>query len=500
MVNSHRRRDRVRVGVVRTAEPSYPTKCPYSPSVAYPEYPFAGNISSEPNYVYQGLRRLFFELGFDKKRWRTPDWNPLGHIIRPGMTVVIKPNCVLSRHAAGKDIFSIITHPSVLRAVADYSWIALKGDGTIVIADAPQYNCDYAELMQAAKLDVVCDFYARFSGAEVEFRDLRNYWSKGRHFPSMIRELAGDPQGVTRVNLGKKSALYAHPHPERLYGAVYHRNETISHHTGEKQEYEISGTILGADVVISVPKMKVHKKVGVTLNIKGLVGICTNKNCCVHYTLGSPSEGGDQYPEGLFTPMEGALIRTERWMYDHLLAPRSIPLEYLHRALYWLHNNSTRRLGIKVAEEKRLLDAGNWHGNDSAWRMAVDLLKIICFSDSNGRLHDSPQRRLLSIVDGVIGGENNGPLVPDPKPVGILVSGENLLAVDIVVTRLMGFDCAKIKQFSILNDAEFDFGLRGVHDIEVVSDDQAIRTCLADGTDKLFSFRPHPGWIGHIEI
>ena len=27
-------------------------------------------------------------------------------------------------------------------------------------------------------------------------------------------------------------------------------------------------------------------------------------------------------------------------------------------------------LGIRVGEDKRLLNAGNWHGNDSAWRMA----------------------------------------------------------------------------------------------------------------------------------
>ena len=42
--------------------------------------------------------------------------------------------------------------------------------------------------------------------------------------------------------------------------------------------------------------------------------------------------------------------------------------------------------------------------------------------------------------------------------------------------------------------------MRRVEDIEVVFDDEAIRQCLADKTDKLFSFKPHLGWVGHIEI
>ena len=73
-------------------------------------------------------------------------------------------------------------------------------------------------------------------------------------------------------------------------------------------------------------------------------------------------------------------------MYDHLLAPRRKALEYLHRSIYWLHNHTTKLLGLKVDERKRLLDAGNWYGNDSAWRMAVDLMKVFLFADRHGIL------------------------------------------------------------------------------------------------------------------
>jgi hypothetical protein len=286
-----------------------------------------------------------------------------------------------------------------------------------------------------------------------------------------------------------------------LYGAVYHRDETVAHHHGELHEYEVSATIMKADVVVSVPKLKVHKKVGVTLNAKGLVGICTNKNYLVHYRITPPSEGGDQYPDGLLSPLEGSLIRTERWMYDHLLAPRKRVLEYLHRSVYWLHNHTTRRLGIKVDEAKRQLDAGNWYGNDSAWRMAVDLMRAFHFADQRGGLQAVQQRRAFSVVDGVIGGDRNGPLMPDPVPAGVLLAGENLLAVDLVATRLMGFDPLKVRMYQfLLEDPMFDFGLHGLSDIRVLSPEPSWAGCLQDAASRFFDFAPHPGWVGHLEI
>ena len=490
-----------RVGVVRLDRAAYPAKAPYHPSSAYPEYPFGTALAAEPNLVYEGVRRLLRGLGLDADGFGTAAWNPFQRLIEPGMTVVLKPNFVHSRHPDGKDLYSTITHPSVLRAVMDYCWIALQGKGRIVVADAPQYNCNYSELLAQTGLDPVCGFYGSYGGPEVGHYDLRPYWSAQRHFPSQVRPLPGDPQGRITVDLGRDSALYGKSGEENLYGAVYHRSETAAHHSDETHSYEISSTVLNADVVISVPKLKIHKKVGVTLNVKGLVGIATNKNTIVHYTLGSPKRGGDQYPDGLFTPTEEFLIRTERWMYDHLLAPRIRLLEMIHRSIYWLHNHSTRRLGLKVAEHKRLLDAGNWYGNDSAWRMAVDLLRIFYFADRNGTIHDTVQRRMFSIVDGVIGGEGNGPLNPDPHPSAMLIGGENLLAVDLVATRLMGFDPMQLKMYSrALGDPRHSFGLRSVGEIEVSSDDPQVPGCMMDSSSRFLRYRPHPGWVGHIEV
>src|SRR5690606_12091736 len=88
--------------------------------------------------------------------------------------------------------------------------------------------------------------------------------------------------------------------------------------------------------------------------------------------------------------------------------------------------------------------SGNWHGNDTTWRMCLDLNRILLYADADGRWHETPARRFFSLVDGVIAGEGNGPLDPTPKPVGVIVAGFNPVAVDMTCARLMGFDYRKI--------------------------------------------------------
>jgi hypothetical protein len=50
-----------------------------------------------------------------------------------------------------------------------------------------------------------------------------------------------------------------------------------------------------ADVFINLHKMNVHKKTGVTLNLKNLVGINVDKNWLPHHSEGYPRNGGDQF-------------------------------------------------------------------------------------------------------------------------------------------------------------------------------------------------------------
>ncbi|RMH36887.1 MAG: DUF362 domain-containing protein [Nitrospirae bacterium] len=54
----------------------------------------------------------------------------------------------------------------------------------------------------------------------------------------------------------------------------------------------------------------------------------------------------------------------------------------------------------------------------------------------------------FAIVDGIVGMEGDGPLMGTPKPLGVLVMGRNLPAVDATCARLMGIDPYKIGYLS----------------------------------------------------
>lgn len=482
--------------------PAYNSVPPFHPDIRFPESRFP-EVSTAANWPYRLLRRLFFDLDLDREKFGTPEWNPLGGHIKPGQTVLLKPNYVLSFNAGGDDIFSVITHPSILRALVDYAFIALNGEGRIIIADVPQMDCDWDELMRIQRLDAIQEFYAKKFGFKIEVYDCRNFAVIDHTKPPLTenrKKLPGDPAGSVVINLGKRSQFYGLPN-QNYYGADYNREETISHHHGEVQEYCVSKTMLSADVFLSVPKMKTHKKVGVTLNLKGLVGINTNKNYLVHYRLGTPKDGGDQIPDSR-AGKDRALVKMQRWAYDRFLAKQSKTGDSIYNSLRAVYR-ATLKPFVRVSDETYVLDAGNWHGNDSAWRMTADLARILFYADANGQMHDSPQRKLFCLVDGIIGGERMGPLEPTARRSGCLIAGNHPFAVDLVTTRLMGLNPRKIRQFDGGLKDVGAFGLDGFPGIQIRHDGELIDGArFFDASDRTpyFKFAPHPGWVGEIEI
>ncbi len=243
-----------------------------------------------------------------------------------------------------------------------------------------------------------------------------------------------------------------------------------------------------------------HKKVGVTLNLKGLVGVNTTKNYLVHSRVGTPRDGGDQLPDSL-PGTQRALRRGLRLINDFVVArqsPRSDAVTKILRRIYRM----TLRPFVRASPVSLDLDGGNWHGNDSAWRMTSDLAHIFYFADVHGVVHDTQQRRMFSIIDGIVGGEGKGPLEPTAHRAGCIIIGENLLAVDLVATRLMGFDPRRVKQFSVLYERQRNFGVRAFEEISVKLDGMEMPGAMffdQAWTAPLLGFLPHPGWIGQIE-
>jgi len=127
--------------------------------------------------------------------------------------------------------------------------------------------------------------------------------------------------------------------------------------------------------------------------------------------------------------------------------------------------------------------------------MCLDLNQIVLFADSNGQLHDTPQRKYFSVVDGIIAGEADGPLSPTPKAAGYISCGMGSpFAVDYISMYQMGFDPEKLK----VNRKAQEYPLFSFHpsELDVV--------CVQDGDvvgyrDVNMHFCPQRNWVGYIE-
>lgn len=475
----------------------YPDEPPFSPVEHYPEYPFTKATLASQNgqyagEVYAAVRELLHGLKLDSDHWGTPTWNPLGEIIKPGHVVTIKPNMVLHFNEFGLDVQSVVTHGSLVRAVVDYVIIALKGKGKIIIGDAPLQSADFDKVNQVNGVRSVVEFYKK-QGFDIPLIDFRKKRAVVRQDGSLTEdfEIGGDVNGLFPVNIGKESwhALVAGDHTEKYRVTQYDPDEMKAHHNLDRHEYLISGSILKADVVINMPKMKTHRKVGVTTALKNLVGINGLKDWLPHHKVGSTEEGGDEY---LYKSWVKSL-RSLMW-----------DVENRYKGSFFarvLHQTQAVIFAFYKSIAKDPYYEGSWYGNDTLWRTALDLNRIMFYADNNGGLKEEMQRIELNIVDGIIAGEGEGPLGPTPKPVGVVVGGCNPVVVDAVVARLMGFDYRKIRliangfKFSKYPLVHFDES-----DIEVFSNRPVWEDLnLSDGGEHL-DFTPSRGWQGHIEL
>jgi uncharacterized protein (DUF362 family) len=98
----------------------------------------------------------------------------------------------------------------------------------------------------------------------------------------------------------------------------------------------------------------------------------------------------------------------------------------------------------------------------------------------------------LSVVDGVIGMEGNGPVAGTPIESGVALAGTDALAVDLVGSQLMGFDYRTIGYLWYLSQLQ---GLP-LEDVEVLGGDPVKCTTSYKPYDKLPEILPWwvPNW------
>ena len=482
------------VGVLKSSSVGYPGNPPYHPPGGCPELaPFAG-IDND-NTVYAAVRDLFLLMGFDKERYGTANWNPLGWLVRPGETVFIKPNMIAHRDILSGESDHVVTHGSVIRPVIDYVYLALNGRGRILVGDSPQEDSSWRNILEVMGLVEIQEYYLRQHGFSIDLLDLRDLHRKNeRGIYSRTTKAKGDPLGSLVVNLGSDSEFAElDGRPTKYYGAYYDTDETNDHHCRGKHEYAIAKSPIAADVFIGIPKLKTHKKCGLTVSLKGLVGINAVKNWLPHYTFGSPATGGDQFSsDTVKSRLENQVVLT----FKNFLKKEGSIVSHFAR--------STKGLGYWLfGETDRVVRSGNWHGNDTVWRMALDLNRILLYANVDGSMRrQGPPKRYFSVVDGIIGMEGDGPVAGTRKEAGVLLAGTNAVAVDAVCARLIGFNYTRLPiiarafgphAFPLIGD-RYD-------EITALSNHPSWNKPLVEWQlSDVYQFRPHFGWEGIVEL
>ena len=191
------------IGIYKQNKIFYSERPPYFPPAMFQEYPFSDSRVDKKNETYASLRELLKLLGLDLQNFCKKSWNPLGTFIMPGQTVLLKPNLVRDSKIWSSDASGLITHGSLIRAVADYTYIALKGKGRIIIADGPMDDADMDKIIGITGLKKIKDFYKDTAGFDLEIYDLRkeHVIRRNGEIVNMI-PLKGDPAGYTSIDLG----------------------------------------------------------------------------------------------------------------------------------------------------------------------------------------------------------------------------------------------------------------------------------------------------------
>lgn len=390
--------------------------------LASPDYP----ASEGENEIARAIRQTGENLGWaDEKR------GAFGRIIDEGARVVIKPNLVLHFNQGTGGMLPLITHPSIIKAVV--AEVLKANPARVLVGDAPIQSCNFTELMRSTGLDRwAADLQAR----DARFKGVHDFRRTTCEIIDGVRVAEENRQSTENYvlyNLGRDSLLDAITDNKNSFRVTrYDPRLMAKTHSPANHQYLVARQVIEADVVINLPKLKTHKKAGITSALKNLVGINGNKEYLPHHRVGGAADGGDCYPGNdlVKRALESILDRqnmTVSATKGKMLAVVGTQLERMMR----LKGDET---GVE----------GAWSGNLTVALMCLDLNRILLYGKTDATLSDKVQRRVLHIVDAVVAGQGDGPLASDELALGLILAGENASALDWVGAHLLGYDAGKI--------------------------------------------------------
>ena len=414
--------------------------------------------------------------------------------------VVIKPNWVKHQEHAEFPIEALVTSTRLIDETIRACLAKYPGLEKISVGDVPLQTCNWAALIAQTGVDQLIEKYRGSTAPVVQFLDLRRErWTPKDGFMELDSAHPGDPSGYSEIVIDHTSLLEEVSHnADSFRVSDYDPAETVSVHRKGLHRYLIARTVLEADLFINLPKMKTHQKTGITGALKNLVGINGSKAHLVHHQLGFPSQGGDEFPDD-----------ASRWIYwqARLRERFQKKSKVVFKALKKCWELVKKVRGIKTIGTRENLSgsfyvgSGSWYGNDSIWRMVYDLNMIILLAHADGgKLRAEPQRAVLSIMDGLVAGEGNGPLQPLTVQANALLASRNPFLIDFAMAKLMGFDVRKIRlldhyrRFPFAPFTEFEL-TRFPVTLNGVRSENGL-----DALPVVHRFIPSPGWRGHIEL
>lgn len=341
--------------------------------------------------------------------------------------ILLKPNWVL-HNRKHEDNICLRTHENFILAALEV--LLEEKPDKITIGDAPIQGCNWHKMLTTEFYESV-EAFSQKHGIPVLIKDFRRVtFNPDKNNP--VKEL--NPLSDYLIfDLGKESYLEPISSSKKNIFRVtnYNPDRLAISHTKGVHKYCITKELFDSDIIISMPKIKTHQKTGITAALKNIVGLNGDKAFLPHHRVGGVGFGGDCYPGKNYLRFWAELVMDQ--------ANRN-----QGERIYWFYSKLSAVLWRLSNPQKVHQIAAGWYGNDTTWRMVLDLNQIAIFGKEDGTLAKEPQRRLYSLGDGIIGGQGDGPLRPIPLPLGIISFSNHSQMHDVAMGMLMGFEINKI--------------------------------------------------------
>jgi uncharacterized protein (DUF362 family) len=325
----------------------------------------------------------------------------------------------------------LVTHPSLIRAVVE--GILRAEPSEVLVGDAPLQGCHFDRLLSMTGLGRWAESLMK---RESRFKGVRDFRRTTCVFVNGVRMAAEGLQPEERFvlfDLGRNSLLEPVTDGHDSFRVTCYDPRLLARtHAPGRHQYLVAKEVIEADVIVNLPKLKTHKKAGITCALKNLIGINGNKEYLPHHRIGGARTGGDCYPD------KSLIKRALEFTSDQQNMTSSFAVARVWRGVSKPFNRVLWLTGDQLGIE------GSWSGNDTIWRTCLDLNRILLYGRLDGTMAEEPQRQVLHVVDAVVAGQGDGPLSPQPLPLGLILAGRNAAAVDWIGARLLGYEPQRV--------------------------------------------------------